>query len=149
MSKAPKEREPVVGNIVSMASSRFQAAEPVADDDAAVAFMPTDVTIEKARRTTPTPAETSSRSEAEPTDQAMSSPAASSKTTPKPKAGSTTPPRKKQSPTPKSKAVTRRVSLFFDDEMMLRVFRYAVDVGKDPNKALHRLIDEALLERGF
>ncbi|ESZ10999.1 hypothetical protein NKH89_13375 [Mesorhizobium sp. M0923] len=146
MSKAPKEREPVVGNIVSMASSRFQAAEPVADDDAAVAFMPTDVTIEKARRATPAPAPAE---KAEPTDQAMSSPDGSSKTTPKPKAASTPPPRKTQSPTPKSKAVTRRVSLFFDDEMMLRVFKYAVDAGKDPNKALHRLIDEALSERGF
>lgn len=148
MSKAPKEREPVVGNIVSMASSRFQAAEPVADDDAAVAFMPTDVTIEKARRATPAPAETFSRSEVETTDQAMRSPAGSSKTTPKPKAGST-PPRKKQSSEPKPKAGTRRVSLFFDDEMMLRVFKYAVDVGQDPNKALHRLINEALSERGF
>ncbi|MET2832268.1 hypothetical protein [Mesorhizobium shangrilense] len=149
MSKAPKEREPVAGNIVSMASSRFQAAEPVADDDAAVAFMPTDVTIEKARRTTPVPAGTSSRSEAEPTDQAIGSPVGSSTTTPKPKAASTPPPRKTQSPEPKPKAGTRRVSLFFDDEMMLRVFKYAVDVGQDPNKALHRLINEALSERGF
>ncbi|MFC0808995.1 hypothetical protein ACFHWW_26740 [Ensifer sp. P24N7] len=146
MAKEPKERE-VAGNILSMATSRFQPPMSVDDDDAAVAFMPTDMTIEKARRIAPMPAETPGQTEQASPDQPDAP--AEGQDSPKSAASRTPAQRKKPAPEPKAKAASRRVSLFFDDEMMLRVFKYAVHAGKDPKKALRRLIDEALKERGF
>ncbi|WP_085032545.1 hypothetical protein [Ensifer aridi] len=147
MAKTPKEREQVSGNMLSLATSRFQPSEPVTEDDDAVAFMPPDVTIEKARRLGPAPAEPSVPAEGVGADETQAQVEEPLKLTP----NTSSPSRIKRVPAaaPASKPATRRISLFFDDEMMLRLFKYSVSVGRDPKKALRRLIDESLAEKGF
>ena len=147
MAKTPKEREQVSGNILSLATSRFQPFEPVTEDDDAVAFMPPDVTIEKARRLGPAPSEPSAPAEGVGADETQSQVEEPPKSAPK----TSSPSRTKKAPAaaPANKPATRRISLFFNDEMMLRLFKYSVSVGRDPKKALRRLIDESLAAKGF
>ncbi|MBP8936902.1 MAG: hypothetical protein KBG72_00295 [Agrobacterium sp.] len=142
MNKSPKEITAVAGNILSIARSKEEQAKAVAES--ATSYMPTDIDVKNLM----TPSETA--------DEDTKVEEASINAEPEgaaPRKG-----QRKQDQAGKEKAKQKasasaanrkRVSLYFDDDILMKIFKVSMEEHEQMSSATHRLIKEALKARGL